>query len=237
MRILAIESSAVPASCCVWEDGRILAHASQHGALQHSRTLLPMCEEVLARCGAALSDMHYIAVAAGPGSFTGVRIGVAAVKGLSFADDIPCIPVSTLEALACRVEGLPFTGTVCTVLDARAGQVYTACFAAEDGTLPRLTEDEALPLTGLGERLKNVKKPILLLGDGAELCYNTLKDGCPDLRVAPAAWRYQDALGVAAAAAKATDRAVDGAALLPHYLRLPQAERELRAKNGAADKP
>lgn len=232
MRMLALESAAVPVSCCVWEDGRILAHASQHGTLTHSRTLLPMCEEVLRRTELTLADIDCLAVAAGPGSFTGVRIGVATVKGLSFAKNIPCVPVSTLEAIARRVDGLPFTGTVCAVMDARAGQVYAALFESKDGELSRLTSDEALTLVDLGEKLKKQEKTILLLGDGAELCYTDLRGTVSDLRLAPPAWRYPDAVGVAVTAAKA-ESTVDGAALQPRYLRLPQAERELRARQAA----
>lgn len=236
MRILAVESSAAPASCCVWEDGKIVAKAGQHGALTHSQTLLPLCEQVLAGAKLTVRDLDAIAVAAGPGSFTGVRIGVAAVKGLAFADAIPCIPVSTLGAMARLTEGLPMSGTVCAVMDARCGQVYTARFALQDGVLTRLTADEALSLSDLAAQLSEADTPIVLVGDGAALCHTALQNEVRDLHLLPSTYRYQDAVGVAAEAASlGMTAAIPPEQLLPHYLRLPQAERELRAKT--ADKP
>ncbi len=236
MRILAIESSAAPASCCLWEDGRILARAGQNGGMTHSQTLLPMCEQLLRQTGLSVADTDYIAVAAGPGSFTGIRIGVAAVKGLAFADTVPCIPVSTLAAMARLTDGLPLNGTVCALMDARCGQVYTARFSLTNGELCRLTEDEAVAAADVAAALQQEKKPILLLGDGAEMCYTMWKDTLPGLYLLPKEQRYQDAVGVAAEAAHRLSDAVPPEQLLPHYLRLPQAERELRARQGA-DRP
>ena len=187
-----------------------------------------MAEDLLANCGVSLDEIDAIAVAHGPGSFTGVRIGVAAVKGLAFAADKPCIGVSTLAAMARRLEELPFSGVICAAMDARCQQVYTACFTCWDGAVERLTPDEALPLDTLQQRLAALEQPVLLLGDGAELCYNRMQPAGLPVRLAPLHLRFQHADGVAAEAAY--HQPVSAEQLLPTYLRLPQAERELKAR-------
>lgn len=234
--VLAVESSATPASCAllrVEEHGStLLCEAAVNTKLTHSQTLLPMITDMLKNAGLAVSDVDALAIAHGPGSFTGVRIGVAAVKGLSFADDLPCVGVSTLEAMALRFDGVPYTGRILTAMDARCNQIYTALFACDNGAVTRLTPDEALPIAEVGERLKNETAPLLVMGDGAELCYRTLHEIVPTLSLAPVSLRLQHAVGVAraAVAAVADGQAVSGDALLPVYLRLPQAERELRLR-------
>lgn len=232
MRILAIDSSAVSASCCVWEDGKLLAQSAVNTRLTHSQTLLPMVRDMLENAQMALSEMDLLAVAAGPGSFTGVRIGVAAVKGLALPADKPCAGVSTLAAIAQNAGGLPLDGIVCAAMDARCQQVYTALFESRDGTLSRLTPDEALPLSELQNRLIDTKKSVFLVGDGADLCYTQMKGAVSGLTLSPPHLRYQSAYGVAveAAAMAARGETVSGDRLLPLYLRLPQAERELRAR-------
>lgn len=233
MKILAIESSAGPASCALTGDGRILASAGVHNGLTHSQTLIPLVDSVLKTAGVPLGEVDLLAVAAGPGSFTGVRIGVAALKGLAFVQDKPCVGVSTLAAMAHTADGIPFEGVVCAAMDARCRQVYTALFSCEGGNLARLTPDEALPLEELEKRLLSCNKSIFLVGDGAELCYNTLSVRVPGLVLAPPHLRFQQASGVAAQAALEKDKAVSAEKLQPIYLRLPQAERELRARQGA----
>lgn len=234
--VLAVESSATPASCAllrVEEHGcTLLCEAAVNTKLTHSQTLLPMITDMLKNAGLAVSDVDALAIAHGPGSFTGVRIGVAAVKGLSFADDLPCVGVSTLEAMALRFDGVPYTGRILTAMDARCNQIYTALFACDNGVITRLTPDKALPIAEVGERLKNETSPILVMGDGAELCYRALHEIVPILSLAPVSLRLQHAVGVAraAVAAVADGQAVSGDALLPVYLRLPQAERELRLR-------
>ena len=168
MKILAIESSAGPASCAITQDGDILAEAGVNTRLTHSQTLMPMVQDMLRNSQTALTDIDVLAVAAGPGSFTGVRIGVAAVKGLAFARGIPCAAVSTLAAMAENLRGVPFDGVICSVMDARCRQVYTACF--DGASLDRLTPDEAISLEDLKIRLLSYKKPIFLVGDGAAMC-------------------------------------------------------------------
>ena len=191
MRILAVETSAVPASCAVVEDGKILASSYNNTAQTHSQTLMPMVEEMLKQAVLSVSDMDRLAVSAGPGSFTGVRIGVAALKGLAFAEDKPCVGVSTLAAIARNAEGVGFEGVVCAAMDARCRQVYTACFAVENGEIRRLSEDEAISTDELKARLAVFDKPIMLVGDGAALCYREFSGEIDRLLLAPEHLRYQ----------------------------------------------
>ena len=234
--LLAVESSAAPASCAVLrveESGQtLLCEAAVNTKLTHSQTLLPMITDMLKNAGLTLADIDALAVAAGPGSFTGVRIGVAAVKGLAFADDRPCVGVSTLEGMAQRFSGVPFTGRILTAMDARCKQIYTALFACENGVITRLTPDEALPLTEVRDRLVGNDVPTVVIGDGAELCVAELQVDVPSLTLAPVGLRFQHAAGVARAAVPlfADGQAVSGEQLLPIYLRLPQAQRELRLR-------
>ena len=232
MKLLSLETSAVAASCCVTDGGNILSQAAVNAGLTHSRTLMPMVESALAFADLTPADVEAVAVAVGPGSFTGIRIGVATAKGLAFPADLPCVAVSTLEAMAYRLSGLPLCGRVCAVMDARCKQVYTATFLIENGTLTRETPDEAIAIDDLFARLKTADTPVYLIGDGAAMCYDLGKNVLPQLTLLPAQLRLQDAVGVAAVAAKklAAGDTVKGEALLPTYLRLPQAERELKAK-------
>lgn len=230
--VLAVESSAGPASCALLrvEDGRetLLCSASVNTRLTHSQTLMPMIENMLGNAGLSLDAVDALAVAVGPGSFTGVRIGVAAVKGLAFPKELPCVAVSTLEAMAYRFEGLPMECDILTAMDARCRQVYTALFSVKDGMLTRETPDEALALDELSQRLTERNRKIIAVGDGAALCCAEM----PWLTFAPAGQRDQSAVGVARAAVPRlmSGDVVSGDALLPVYLRLPQAERELRRR-------
>ena len=226
MLILAFETSAKAASVALTDGSKLLGESYQNTGLTHSQTLLPMAQELLKSCGYAPEQVEAVAVAAGPGSFTGIRIGVAAAKGFAWGKELPCCGVSTLEAMT-RTLGA-YRGLVVPVMDARRSQVYTATFLAEDGKLSRLCEDRAISLQALGEELKTVSQPIFLVGDGSNLCYNTLKDAVPNLVLPPEHRMHQRASGVALVAADklAAGESCDGAALTPNYLRLSQAERE-----------
>ncbi len=230
--LLAVESSAGPASCAVLrvENGQetLLCTASVNTRLTHSQTLMPMIEDMLRNAGLSLSAIDALAVSVGPGSFTGVRIGVAAVKGLAFPQDLPCVPISTLEGMASCLEGLPMECDVLTAMDARCRQVYTALFALKNGVLVRETTDEALSLDELSARLADRERPIVVIGDGAALCCSEMSQ----LQLAPVGHRDQSAVGIARAAVKrlAVGEYISGDVLLPTYLRLPQAERELRRR-------
>ncbi len=228
MKILAFESSSVSASVALTEDDKLIAQAFQNCGLTHSRTLLPLAESLLKNCGASIREVDVLAVAHGPGSFTGVRIGVATVKGLALALDKPCVGVSTLEAMAYGARSLG--GKVCCVMDARAGQVYNALFDVYGGTVSRLCPDRAIKLKALSEEIG--RDAYFLVGDGAEMCYNNLNTDCPGLRLAAPEMRYATGYGVAAAA---LDHALKGNTLSPQeldarYLRKPQAERERLAR-------
>jgi len=224
--ILAFETSAKAASVALLEKGILLGESYQNTGLTHSQTLLQMAEDLLKTCGKTVADVTAVAVAAGPGSFTGVRIGVAAAKGFAWGRELPCVGVSTLEAMA-RNLGV-WEGTVVPAMDARRSQTYTAIFRTEGGTPRRLLEDRAISIEELGEKLNYCKKPIFLVGDGAELCYNTLKEAVPGLVLVPEHRRHQRAAGVAlvAEAVLASGETPDGGSLTPNYLRLSQAERE-----------
>ena len=145
MLILAFESSAKAASVALCRDGHLISQYSQCSGLTHSRTLLPMAEDMLKNAELKLQDVDLIAVAHGPGSFTGIRIGVSTVKGLAWAADKPCVGVSTLEAMAWH--GLAAGGVVCPVMDARRSQVYNALFAIRDGRPERLCPDRPIALS------------------------------------------------------------------------------------------
>ena len=227
MKILGLESSAKAASAALTEDGKLLARTYQNIGLTHSRTLLPMAEAMLRSCGLSMDDVGAVAVAAGPGSFTGLRIGVSAAKGLAWARSLPCAAVSTLEAMAQNLAHLEGCVIVCA-MDARRSQVYNTLFLAEGGQLARLCPDRAAALSQVCEDLQGETRPKIVVGDGALLCYNALMDAGIACRLAPEALRMQDAVGVclcAEAAAKA-DRLISADALQPVYLRLSQAERE-----------
>ncbi len=226
MKILAFETSAKAASVALMDEKTLLGQSYQNTGLTHSQTLLTMAQDLMNTCGCTPADITAVAVAAGPGSFTGVRIGVAAAKGFAWGREIPCYGVSTLEAMA-RSLGL-YNGIVCPVMDARRAQVYNALFRMECGNCTRICPDRAISLADLGAELQNFSEPIFLVGDGSILCYNTLLERIPGL-VCPAEHRlHQKADGVALCALDAIVRGEPGQAeaLSPNYLRLSQAERE-----------
>ena len=230
MKILAFETSAKAASVALMENGKLLGESYQNTGLTHSQTLMVMAEDLLKACNLTAKDVEAVAVAAGPGSFTGVRIGVAAAKGFAWGGELPCYGVSTLEAMAQNL-GV-YQGYVVPAMDARRNQVYTAIFHAEKGILSRVEEDMAISLAELGEKIKNFAEPVFLVGDGALLCYNTLLEEIPGLVLPPEHRMHQWAAGVALAAQAMMDAGDpgNGAELTPNYLRLSQAERERAAR-------
>ena len=235
MKILAVETSSQSASAALCEDDALLGEFYVRIRQTHSETLMPCVSDLLGRARMGIADIGLFAVTSGPGSFTGVRIGVAAVKGMAVARAVPCAAVSSLEAAAW---GLPFfDGIVCAVMDARRGQFYNALFECRDHVLDRLTPDRAIDLEELGIELKKLQKKTVLVGDGSELCYNRLKNE-GDVLLAPERIRYPHAAAVAALGLREylAGRAMPPAQLQPMYLRLPQAERELR-KRMPAQKP
>ena len=226
MKILAFETSAKAASVALTQGGKLLGESYQNTGLTHSQTLMVMAQDLLRQCGVAISQLDAVAVAKGPGSFTGVRIGVAAAKGLAWGAELPCVGVSTLSAMAVGLGA--WQGYVCPVMDARRSQVYNALFHVDCGKYTRIREDRAISLQELGEDVKNLSQPIFLVGDGSVLCYNTLLEAVPALVLPPEHRMHQRAVGVALEAQRMMhEGAIPPAAeLVPNYLRLSQAERE-----------
>ena len=225
MLILALESSAKAASVALCRDGVLIAQSQQCSGLTHSCTLLPMAEQLLKNTDTRLADVDAIAVARGPGSFTGVRIGVSTAKGLAWGAQKPAIGVSTLEAMT---RGAAYAdGIYCACMDARKQQIYNAVFSLQAGKLTRLTDDRAIAIDALVPELSEGAGPIYLLGDGAKLVSDTLAGSGLPLILLPEQLRQQRASGVALCAMGrmlAGDPG-DAAALTPNYLRMAQAER------------
>lgn len=230
MKILAVDTSATAASAAICDENHIIGEFFINTKLTHSRTLMPMIDSLLKSTETSINELDAVAVNAGPGSFTGVRIGVAAVKGLAFADNIPCVSVSTLESMAYNL--LSSDCIVCCVMDARCSQVYNAIFRINDGNVERLCDDRALSIAQLTEALKNYSEQIVLVGDGAELCYNSMKELLENVSLAPLAQRIQRASSTAVIAARKyrNNEILTSDELMPVYLRLPQAQRELKKK-------
>ena len=234
MKIIALESSAITASVAVTEDEKLLAQSFQNSGLTHSATLMPMAADLLKNTGLTLEEMDVVAAAAGPGSFTGVRIGVAAAKGLAWPGDKPCASCSTLESMAWQCAHLD--GEICAAMDAQRDQVYCARFLAENGELRRLTEDRAMGLEELAKEVRSSGQAQILVGDGAHLAQKALEERGLPCVLMPPHLRYQTAWGVARAALRLAREGalVSAAAMAPSYHRLSQAERERMEQLGKA---
>ena len=227
MKILGIDTSAVVSACAVCETGenpKVIASGTLNTKLTHSQTLVPFLENIIKCAGLDLKDIDVFAVSAGPGSFTGLRIGVSVIKGMASALDKPVRSVSTLEAIAHNF--IVTDAIVCAVMDARCNQVYNALFRIQNGIVMRLCDDRAIFIEDLKKDLNNYNERIILAGDGADLVYSKIRDGLIEL--APPALKYQTGPGVCFASEHCSDISAD--ALMPVYLRLPQAEREILAK-------
>lgn len=222
--ILGIDSSAITAGCALYDGGKIVAEQFLNTRHTHSETLLPMVKSMLDGAKITLSEVDRIAVTTGPGSFTGLRIGISCVKGMCYGAGKPCVPVSTLEAIAYNF--VQIDGIICACMDARCRQVYNALFRSENGVITRLCEDRAIFAAALSEELSALGERVILAGDGAELM-----DGFTENKyeLAPIALRFQRGSGVCLAAENKSD--IAAAALMPSYLRLPQAERERLARD------
>ena len=232
--ILAFDSTAKVASVALMRNGQTLAEYSLNCGLTQSELLLPMAEHCLASVRADFSDLSCLACTVGPGSFTGVRIGVATVKGLAFGKNLPCVEVSTLEALAENLRGL--RGIICACMDARRGQVYNALFSSDENGMERITEDRAISLEALSEDLKKYEgQTIYLVGDGYDVARKHLEAANVTLAVTPIGLRNQSAASCAAVAARllAEGKAKSDRELSPSYLRMPQAERERLERENA----
>ena len=219
--LLSLDSSAVTASVALTDGDRVIKSEFVNSGLTHSETLLPMVKRVMGDNN--FSSLDAVAITAGPGSFTGVRIGVATVKGIAFAGNIPCYGVSTLEAIAYNF--VDENCVVCAVMDARRMQFYNAIFKVENGIVSRITPDRAISIDDLREELKQYDS-VIIAGDGAALCsQNIALDNC---KIAADDKIYQNALSVAKCVKN--KKAIAPSALMPVYLRQSQAERELKLK-------
>ena len=235
MKILSIDTSAVVASCALCEDGAPIAVYSQKAGLNHSQTMLPMVKNLLDNTSVSIDDVDMLAVSVGPGSFTGVRIGVSTVKGLAFGKNKICVGVSTLEAMAYTVSTLAADALICPVMDARRSQLYNAVFAMHGDKLIRLTPDRLIDAGELLHELDAMDKPVVFVDDGYDII---AKRNPPFLRPTPTHARWQNAYGVAEAARirynEAEDKSVfTDVVLRPEYLRASQAEREAAEREAA----
>ena len=234
MLILGIDTAAAPCCAAVYDTDKqqTLGSVVINNKLTHSVTLMPVVSDLLRNSGITTEDIDLFAVANGPGSFTGLRIGISAVKGMAFTASKPCAAVSTLEAMAYNVAMCD--GVVCASIDARCNQVYTATFLNDNGTVTRLTDEECLKADELAARLSEYDGDIILVGDGAQLVKKAADEQGVDTRLAPDPLRFQTGYGVCLAAMNAERIAPEQ--LMPMYLKLPQAQRELMAKNSDAYK-
>ncbi|MED9970754.1 MAG: tRNA (adenosine(37)-N6)-threonylcarbamoyltransferase complex dimerization subunit type 1 TsaB [Ruminococcus sp.] len=233
MKILAIDTSAKAASACIAQEDKIIGEFFINTSLTHSQTLMPMIEQLCKNAQVPISEIEAVAVNAGPGSFTGVRIGVAAAKGLAFDKSLPCVAVSTLESMAYNALGSDCV--VCAVMDARCSQVYNALFRVSGEKIERLCSDRALSLTDLEQDLKAYGgEKIMLIGDGAEITFEFLRNSLSNVILAPVNIRIQKASSTALAAFKRISEGelTTDEKLMPAYLRLPQAQRELNKRMG-----
>ncbi len=231
MKILGIETSAVSAGAAIVSDGKLIGETYVNTGLTHSQTVMCLIDTVLSNCMLSFSDIDAVAVAAGPGSFTGIRIGVSAVKGLCFTENKPCIPVSTLEAMANAAELEDCI--ICPVMDARCMQVYTAQFAKTEEGIVRLADDKPLTLQELSDVLLQYDKIIVLIGDGSEISYRFLTEKGINAVKFSEIFRFQRASGVAITAYRNYNKdntMISAEELQPVYLRLSQAEREKNKK-------
>ena len=225
MRILAFDSCGKTASVAVYDD-KVIGEVYIDTKQTHSATLLPSADWLLSSLGMKVADMDYIAAAVGPGSFTGVRIGMAAAKGMAAGAGLKCIGVSSLYAAAYAVKDCE--GLVCAVMDARCGQVYNANFRVDNGVIQRVCEDRALAIDALIDEVEG-EKNVLLIGDGALLCRDRFAERGVDCRIAREGRVGVSAGDVALIAAERAESAVTPEAFAVNYIRLSQAERERNA--------
>lgn len=230
--VIGIDSSSVTSSCAVLRDGELLAEGFVNNGLTHSQTLLPMINDTIKKANIVCSEVGLISITKGPGSFTGLRIGMSTAKGLAAPYNIPCVGVSTLEAAAYGVYlSGKFTDDtmICAVMDARCGQVYNGLYTLTENGICAVCSDRALAIDELKAELCGYNKHIVLCGDGAKLCYGKLADEI-DCEVCGDDTMYVHGRAVALLGEKYSDCAVDFCELRPFYLRLPQAQRELKLK-------
>ena len=231
MNIAALDTSGPTASCAVMKDGAIAHSIFLNQGLTHSETIMPALDEAMRASGLTCAEIDCFATVAGPGSFTGVRIGVCAAKGLAHAVNKPCARIDALEALAMNFYG--FDGVACPILDARRGQVYGAAFAMENGLPERILEDTAIEIGAFLELLPKNRR-LVFLGDGLRVHADFIRERLPEAVLAPQNLAQLRAESACVLAANREDEWMEAKLLTPIYLRAPQAEREKerRARKG-----
>ncbi len=235
MKILAIETSSLVASVAILTDDIITAEYTMNHKVTHSQTLMPMIDEIIKRTETVIEDIDAIAVSAGPGSFTGLRIGSATAKGLGQALNIPLIHVPTLDAMAYNAFG--YDGIICPIMDARRSQVYTGIYSFEGADLKTHQESTAISIMDLVEQLNSMKRKVLFIGDGIPVFTEFIKENADfEYCFAPANMNRQRAASVAMLGALyyTQGHIEQPEEHLPEYLRVSQAERE-RAERLAQD--
>lgn len=232
MKLLAVDTSAKVTSVAVVDENGIVTEFNSNAKLTHSQALMPMIEAMLSCSNISIDDIDCFACATGPGSFTGLRIGISAIKGLAFCKNKPCVGVSTLQALGYNLKG--FDGIICSAMDARCNQVYTSIYSSDSTSITELYDDRAITIDELWELLKNYNKNVFFVGDGADLCYNRFKQNANNIFLVNDLIKYQSASSVGLIALKKFEagQATDANSLEPIYLRLPQAQRELKKLKG-----
>ena len=230
MKILALDTSAKTASVALTDVRRLIAANTLNAGLTHSETLLPMVVSLLSDANTAVDDVDMFACTVGPGSFTGVRIGVSVVKGLAYGKNKVCVGVSTLEALARNIDN---DGIIVPVMDARRSRLYRAVFRKENGVLTRLTEDDAKSVDEIAAEISEYGHDIYFVGDG----YDIISGAFASTKETPEPLRCSNAYSIAAAALEKYEKADDAerkkmcdTLLFPEYLRPSQAERTLTSK-------
>lgn len=232
MKILAIDTSALVASAALCDDETPIAIYTQKAGLNHSQTMLPIVKNILDNTQTDIDDIDMLAVSAGPGSFTGIRIGVSTIKGLAFGKNKICVGVSTLEAMARNIAVFCTDAVICPVMDARRNQLYNALFEIRGDKLLRIREDRLIEATALAKELDALDKPVFFVGDGYDIM---AKMKLSYQKETPYSSRYQSGYGVAMAALaryhETGDKSIFTDKMLrPEYLRLPQAEREAKER-------
>ena len=234
MKILAIDSSSKTASAAILEDHKLLGEIFVDIGLTHSQTLLPLVKSILDNTKLNINDIDTFAISNGPGSFTGIRIGISLIKGLAFPKNKPCIPISTLKALSYNL--INCEGIICPVMDAKCNQVYNAIFKIKNNKITRISEDRAISIDDLLNELKKYEDKVFFVGDGSDLCYNR-KSNNSNFFIADNSIKYQTAKSIAYLALGnfKNNKFIYADKLYPSYIRLPQAQRLLNKKNEAFD--
>lgn len=218
--MLGIDTSGKTASAALYEDGIMLGQTSVYTSKTHSQVILPMVKKIISDCGKELSQLTDIAVSAGPGSYTGIRIGIAAVKAMSFALDIPCYAVSSLEGLAYNCG---FRGYICPVMKARKDLVYTALFRTENNNLVRDADEKIISMSQLNDILSELNDSVMITGDGADIFVNEFKN--EKYILSSVHLRLQSGSGICIAALNHTPQTADE--IEASYLQLVKAEKDL----------